>query len=225
MNTALIPARCKSKGLPGKNIKLINNKPLIAWSIEQALASETIDRVFVSTDCEQIREVALAYGAEVPFLRPEEISGDEATTESAVLHFLQWALEMNVHIDNLILLQPTSPFRYPNQLDKAMKQFVEESADSLVTVTKSHRFTWRKNDQPVPSYDIFNRPRRQDIAVHDETYVETGSFYITKLSIYRQLKNRLGGKISMFEMAVEESFEIDDMFDFNLIEYLMKKYL
>jgi len=224
MNVAFIPARCGSKGVPGKNIKQINGKPLIAWSIEHALSAECIDVVFVSTDCEEVRKVALDYGAEAPFLRPATISDDTASTESAVLHFLDWAQNNNQHFENLVLLQATSPLRYPGQIDLAMKQFIDENADSLVSVTKSHRFFWKTPEKPIASYDVFNRPRRQDIKKKDEVYFENGSFYITKKTIYKEFENRLGGRISMFNMSPEESFEIDDLFDFKLIEFLMKEY-
>ena len=224
MNVCLIPARGGSKGIPGKNIKEINGKPLIAWSIEQALAADGIDDVYVSTDCEQIKFVAKAYGAKVPFMRPEDISGDTATTESAVMHFIEWAEQNAIEISNLILMQATSPFRYEGQLDKAIKQFVSESADSMVTVTKTHRFIWKNTLQPQASYDVFNRPRRQDIKADDEIYFENGSFYISTLETYKKYKNRLGGKVSIFEMTPEESFEIDDLLDFSLIEFMMKKY-
>lgn len=223
-NIALIPARGGSKGIPGKNIKLINGKPLIAWSIEQALSADCIDSVYVSTDCQKIKSVAEEYGAKVPFMRPEAISGDTSSTETAVMHFIEWAEQNSVEICNLFLMQATSPFRYEGQLDKAMKQFVSESADSMLSVTKTHRFIWRNLHQPYASYDVFNRPRRQDIKSDDEIYFENGSFYISTLETYKKYKNRLGGKISMFEMTPEESFEIDDLLDFSLTEFVMKKY-
>lgn len=224
MNVCLIPARCGSKGVPGKNIKIINGKPLIAWSIEQALAANCVDEVYVSTDCEQIKAIAEQWGAKVPFIRPAEISGDTATTESAVMHFIEWASKNTLSIDYVTLMQATSPFRYAGQLDKAMKQFICGKADSMVTVTKTHRFFWKCLKNPQASYDVFNRPRRQDIKAEDEIYFENGSFYITKLDVYQKYKNRLGGKIVMFEMTPEESFEVDDLLDFSLVEFMMKEH-
>ena len=224
MNIAFIPARGGSKGVPGKNIKDINGKPLIAWSIEQALASELIEDVYVSTDCPLIKDVAMAYGAKVPFFRPAEISGDKATTESSVLHFLEWAKSNSVEFDNVVLMQATSPFRYPGRLDSAIREFISSEADSLLTVTKTHRFIWKNPEKPQASYDVYNRPRRQDIKVDEEIYFENGSFYITKLKTYVELQNRLGGNVAMFEMNPEESFEIDDLLDFKLTEFMMKEY-
>ncbi len=224
MVLAFIPARGGSKGVLGKNTKIINGKPLIAWSIEQALLANCVDDVYVSTDCEKIREIALEYGAKVPFLRPAEISGDAATTESAVMHFIDWTIDNNLAVDALILMQATSPFRYAGQLDKAMSQFKNKQVDSLVTVTKSHRFIWKNKSKPVASYDIFKRPRRQDISPEHEIYFENGSFYISKLETYLKYKNRLGGRIHMFEMSPEESFEIDELLDFKLIEFMMHEH-
>lgn len=223
-NIALIPARCGSKGILQKNIKILRGKPLIAWSIEHALQSSSIDAVFVSTDCQSIKDIALSYGANVPFLRPKNISNDAASTESAVLHFLKWATSHNVQCDNLVLMQATSPFRYKSRIDEAMGKFLCEDADSLLSVTKTHHFFWKNPISPTASYDIYNRPRRQDIKVCDELYFENGSFYISKVDIYKKFKNRLGGKISMYEMSYEESFEIDEPIDFELIEFLMDRY-
>ena len=224
VNIAFIPARGGSKGIPGKNIKIINGKPLIAWSIEYALSADCIDKVYVSTDSEHIRNVALSYGAHTPYLRPNELSTDSATTESAVLHFIDWANQNDVEMDRIVLIQPTSPLRLPGHLDKAMRQFDKERADSLVTVTKTHRFIWKDPGKPSASYDFFNRPRRQDIQKKDEIYFENGSFYISKVEMYQNHGSRLGGSISTYDMTPEESFEIDDPLDFKLIEFLMQSH-
>lgn len=225
MNTvALIPARQGSKGVHHKNIKIINGKPLISWSIEHALNAKCIDDVYVSTDSEKIREIAISYGARAPFLRPADISNDTASTESVVEHFLEWALNNGLHIDYIILIQATSPMRYYNQIDLAMKQFIKERSDSLVTVSRSHSFTWVKDPFPVASYDILDRPRRQDVLKSGQTFIENGSFYISKTEIYKNYKSRLGGKISLFEMTPEESYEIDNELDFCILDLILKRY-
>ena len=220
---AFIPARGGSKGIPEKNIKQIQGKPLIAWSIEHALQCPEIDDVYVSTDCSEIRQVALGFGAKSPFLRPVEISGDTATTESAVFHFMEWMKSQGMYnVKNIILIQATSPVRNVDSLSRAIKQFEIDDLDSLVTVCKTHKFFWKNSASPQPSYDIFQRPRRQDIKPEDETYFENGSFYITRKVIYEHKKNRLGGKIGMFEMTAEESFEIDEPIDFIICEEILK---
>ena len=219
---AFIPARGGSKGVPKKNIKVLAGKPLIAWRIEQALASNLIDRVIVSTDCPQIAEVAEQYGAEVPFIRPKNISGDKVTTESAMLHCCDYLQKKKELPGLFILIQATSPIRSDDQLDRAIIKFKKNDYDSLLTVSKSHRFTWKNKSNPEASYDFKNRPRRQDIKEETQEYIETGSFYITKTKMLMESKNRLVGKIGLFETPEDESYEIDNMVDFVICEEILK---
>ncbi|MBB1456677.1 cytidylyltransferase domain-containing protein [Pseudoalteromonas sp. SG43-5] len=219
---AFIPARGGSKGVPQKNIKLLAGKPLIAWSIQQAKESELIDRVIVSTDCSEIAEIAKKFGAEVPYLRPSDISGDTASTESAMLHCCEFLKSENCLPEIFILVQCTSPLRKMGIFDKAIEEFNKERYDSMLSVSLSHRFTWKNQEQPIASYDFRNRPRRQDIRKEDQDYLETGSFYITKTAKLIESKNRLVGKIGMFITPEVESFEIDSEVDFVICEELMK---
>lgn len=220
---AFIPARGGSKGLPGKNIKMLAGKPLIAWSIQQAKASAVIDRVIVSTDCPQIAEVAIQYGAEVPFYRPDEIAGDNATTESAMLHCCEYLKERDELPDYIVLIQATSPIRSKGQFEKALAYIKSNDFDSLLSVSKSHRFTWKiQADKPVASYDYMKRPRRQDISEADQVFLETGSFYITRINRFLETKNRLCGTIGLFETPEDESYEIDTMVDFRVCEEILK---
>lgn len=218
---AFIPARGGSKGVPGKNIKLIAGKPLIAWSIEQALQSTQIDRVVVSTDCPEIAGCARKYGAEVPFMRPAAISGDTATTESAMLHFCDWLQENNQKFDNFLLIQATSPIRAKGRFDEAIRFFEEGAYDSLVAVTPSHRFFWQQPEFPRASYDYMKRPRRQDIPESERKYMETGSFYLTRMEALRQSGNRLCGRVGMYLTPEEESYEIDSLIDFKVCESIL----
>ena len=224
-NIAFIPARGGSKGLPGKNTKKICGKPLIVWSIGQALSSDSIDEVFVSTDSPDIAAIAEEHGAKVPFLRPASISDDTATTESAMIHFCDWCISQGIEFENFLLLQVTSPVREQDTLDRALRYFNEGDFDSLVAVAPMHRFFWSNPGSPHASYDFMNRPRRQDIRSEDLTYVETGSFYITKFDALISSKNRLCGKIGMFVTREEESYEIDSQTDFDFVEGIMKKVL
>ncbi len=219
---AFIPARGGSKGVPKKNIKLLAGKPLIAWSIEQAKKSKNIDRVIVSTDCPEIAKVALEFGAEVPFMRPVDISSDTATTESAMLHCCDYLNEKNELPELFVLIQCTSPLRAEGTFDKAIESFKSEGYDSMLSVSLSHRFTWKDKGNPSASYDFMNRPRRQDIKEKDQEYLETGSFYITNTKKLLASKNRLTGKIGMFETPEIESFEIDSHIDFTICEELVK---
>ena len=221
---ALIPARGGSKGVPKKNIKNLAGKPLIAWSIEQALASDLIDRVIVSTDSEEIAKISKAYGAEVPFMRPEDISGDTASTESSMLHCCEFLERESYLPDIIVLIQCTSPIRSKGVFDQAIAAFRSKNYDSMLSVSESHRFTWKNPNAPEASYDHRNRPRRQDISPLDREYLETGSFYVTKSSILVHEKNRLGGKIGFFLTPEVESFEIDSDVDFIICEELLKKH-
>jgi N-acylneuraminate cytidylyltransferase len=218
---AIIPARSGSKGVPNKNLKELNGKPLIVWSIEQALSSQVIDRVIVSTDSRKIAEVAIAAGAEVPALRPAEIAQDLTPTEAVLIHAVQnWS--SNKIPDAVILLQPTSPIRLPKSIRNAVIKFEHERADSLLAVSRSHAFFWKNNENPIALYDFHDRPRRQDIKKIDELFRETGSIYITKTNLLLEYQNRLGGRISLFETDDIESLDIDTELDFIIAEAIMK---
>lgn len=222
---ALIPARAGSKGILNKNIKCIAGKPLIAWSIEQALASACIDEVFVSTDSEEIAEISKRYGASVPFIRPDDISSDESSTESVMLHFVNWMSSVGVKADNIVLIQATSPIRHSFSFDDAITQFIDSGANSMVTVVPTHRFFWENLKAPEAKYDYFNRPRRQDIPKDRLTYVETGSFYITRVKDLVESKSRLCGSVEMYIMQEEEAYEIDSMVDFIVCESILNNFL
>lgn len=209
-NLCIIPARGGSKGIPGKNIALVAGKPLIAWSIEQAIAADCVERVIVSTDSEQIAEIARAHGAEVPFLRPAALATDIAPTEPALLHTIDQLQKSEGYVpDFVVLLQATSPIRKQGALDRAFARLTAQKGDSLLSVREIHPFLWRNEAAPVATYDFNNRPRRQDIAAADHMFEETGSIYITRTSFLRQTKNRLGGKIVIFPMDSQESWDID----------------
>lgn len=224
-NVAFIPVRGGSKGLPGKNVKLICNKPLVAWSIEQALESELIDEVYVSTDCPEIAEIAESFGASIPFLRPKAISGDTATTESAMIHFCEWLGEQSIVVDNLVLLQATSPVRANGRLDQALEIFELNGYDSLLSVSETHRFFWSRDGSglPLAEYDFRDRPRRQDIKDEGRRYMETGSFYISSLEGFKAEKNRLFGRVGFCVTPENESYEIDSLTDFKICEILLKE--
>ncbi len=221
MNVVIIPARGGSKGIPGKNIRSLAGKPLIVWSIEQGLAASAADRVIVSTDDPEIAEISQGAGAEV-IDRPAELSGDEASSESAIAHVLEALADRGQSPDNVIFLQCTSPIRPPGAIDEAFAEFRRKQADSLLSVSPSHKFLWKRNLEGFgepQNYDPLNRPRRQEM---DNTYQENGSFYIFSRGCFERFGNRLGERIALYVMNEEASCEIDSPTDFFIVETLMK---
>ena len=217
---SIIPARGGSKGVPRKNIKLLAGKPLIAYTIETALASSLINRIIVSTDDAEIAKIAFNCGAEV-VMRPNHLARDETPTEPVLQHVVNYLEKKENYIPDLImLLQPTSPLRHVDDIDNSIKQLMDSGADSLLSVCKNHIFLWKMEKDVLISinYNYKNRKRRQNI---ETEYRENGSIYITKRSILMKENNRLGGKIEIYEMDEMKSFEIDTMFDFKLIECIL----
>lgn len=221
---AVIPARAGSKGLPNKNITNLAGKPLIAWSIEQALSTPSIDTVCVSTDSEEIANIAQSYGASTPFQRPSVLAQDDTRTEPVLLHALEWYEKNEEYFDAVVLLQPTSPLRHNGRIEQAIRQFELQKSDSLVSVCENHAFFWMHAKPNIPKalYNYQNRPRRQDIPEEDKKYKETGSIYISQTNLLKRTSNRLGGKISLFLTNEDESWEIDSMTDLRILSVLME---
>lgn len=217
---ALIPARGGSRGIPRKNIQPVGGKPLLAYSIEHARQSPAVTRVIVSTDDSEIARVAQERSAEVIW-RPAEISGDTATSESALLHALDHLRNTEDYEPDLVVfLQATSPLRQPDDVQKAVETLQYEQADSLFSACRVHGFVWRKQGDQLLSltYDYRNRLRRQDSS---EDLVENGSIYVFKPWVLRQFNNRLGGKIAVYLMNVLDSFQVDEQEDLSLMEQLL----
>lgn len=220
----LIPARGGSKGIPRKNLTPVAGRPLVTWTIEQALAATTPLDVVVSTDDAEIAEVSRAAGALVPFLRPDELAQDVTATEPVVVHALDALTAMGRTYEGVVLLQATSPIRRPGTIDRAVGQFLAEQADSLVGVVPQAPFIWRMGEPPTAEYDVDARPRRQELTSATLRYRETGSLYVTKPEIYRRLENRLGGRISLFVMDEIEGVDIDTDLDLRLTEEALRNF-
>lgn len=215
---AIIPARGGSKGIPNKNIIDCMGKPLIAHSIEYAKESDLVTSIYVSTDDAKIAEVARQYGAKI-IDRPDSISGDTATTESAIEHVLNNIPKPDI----VILLQATSPLRPKGSLNKSLEKMISEKYDSLLSLSPTHRFSWKINgDEAIPKYDFKNRPRRQDILESEQAYIENGSIYIFTYENFIKHNNRLGGKIGYVVFEEEFSFEIDTPTDLIVIDSIAK---
>jgi CMP-N,N'-diacetyllegionaminic acid synthase len=210
---AVIPARAGSRGVPGKNLRVISGLSLVAWSIEHVRRSDTPMQVVVSTDDSAIAEAAAAAGAVVPTLRPRDLATDESPTEPAVLHALETAPHHSA-VRHVVLLQPTSPIRDLGSLDASVQQYERSGANSLVSVVEASPFLWRGGAcHPEPLYDIDRRPRRQDVAETERRYIENGSIYITDAEFLKKTGNRLCGDVTMFIMKSHEGLDIDTEFD------------
>jgi len=221
---AIIPARGSSKEIPNKNIIDFCGKPLLSWSILHALKSNFVDDVYVSSDDENILDVAADFGAK-KIKRPPGISTDTATSESAILHAIKQIESTSAAIDLIVFLQATSPLRTSEDIDTALKSFHESGSDSLFSMSELDDICiWQNRNHELKgmTYDPFNRGRRQDRKPY---YLENGSIYIFKPEIIKKCNNRLGGKISMYKMPFWKSYEIDKIEDIEICEYFFKRYL
>ena len=217
----IIPARAGSKGIKNKNIIDFCGKPLIAWSIEQALLSENVSEVFVSTDGEDIATVSEKYGAKVIW-RPDELASDTASSEDALLH-AQKEMDVANPREITVFLQATSPIRRKHDIDDAICEFRDGRLDSLFSATILEDYCiWKKEDNKYSSmsYDYKSRGRRQD---RKPLFLENGSIYIYKPSVLYEYKNRLGGNIGIYEMPFSCSYEIDSYSDISICETFMKR--
>ena len=220
---AIIPARAGSKEIKKKNIIKINGHPLISYSIEAAKKSKFIKNVFVSTDGKEIAKIAEKYGAKTIF-RPKHLSNDTIQIEPSVLHAIKYIEKIyKEKFDNIVLLQPTSPIRRIDDLDAAIKKFIQNKADSLFSCVNWHSTVWRmKNAKALPlGHDPFNR-RHTNRKYMPETLTENGSIYVTKKKIYKTFKNRLGGKISRYTMDSISAFEVDTKSDLKIFSVFLK---
>ena len=222
----MIPARGGSKGLPGKNVKTLCGKPLIAWSVEQALQSRYTDRVFVSTDSQDIARIAKTYGADVPFMRPPELAKDASPTSDAVLQGLAEFERMGEVYDYIVLLEPTSPLRKPGDIDRAIRLISEiEDADSLVSMGEIHM------EHPMIAKRIddkgFVTPYIEEVRkIHqrqqaDKAYFPYGVIYIAKVSAFKETKTFYNRKTISYLIERWQNFEIDDETDFLIVEKIM----
>lgn len=218
---AIIPARGGSKGLPRKNVLPLAGKPLIAHTIEAARAARAVGRVIVSTDDAEIRDIAVRYGAEV-VLRPPELAGDTASSESAILHVLEHLkLTEGVVPDLLAFLQCTSPLTLPEDIDGTVDRLLADSADSVLAVAPFHGFLWQQHaDEAVPvNHDKRVRLLRQQCP---SQYRETGAVYVMRTAGFLTAKHRFFGKTSMHVIPADRGHEIDDAADFELARILLQ---
>jgi len=222
---SIILARGGSKGIVNKNIIDFCGKPLVAWTIEQCLSSKYISDVWVSSDSQRILNVAENYGAKT-ISRPNDISGDLASSESAWIHAIETIQRDGNNIDIVFAPQVTSPLRETKDISNAIESFYRENCDSMFSsCIAEDLFFWEKSNagklQSV-NYDYLNRKRRQDIK---EQIIENGSFYIFKPETIQNFNNRFGGNIGHFTMDYWKMFEIDNLEDLKICRVLMQEFL
>jgi N-acylneuraminate cytidylyltransferase len=230
---AIIQARGGSKSIPGKNIKPLAGRPLIAWTVEAAKQAKTVTRVIISTDDEKIAEVARQYGAEVPFLRPAEFATDGAKSIGLLKHALEWlATNEQYHPDVIVQLKPTNPLRTAAHIDECVKKFLEvPGLDSLITVTKSPAHplkTWKFSGElvepfvPGELYGLKEAAKSPRQAL-PEAFVQNSCVNVINPETILKKNSSIGTKIRGVVMEREDSINIDTPLDFEISELLMQK--
>jgi N-acylneuraminate cytidylyltransferase len=227
---AFIFARGGSKGLPGKNIRPLAGKPLIAWSIEQALAVSRIKQVIVSTDSLEIAEVAERYGANVPFMRPAELAQDESPEWLAWRHALKYVLETSGKLPEVMISVPsTAPLRLPVDIDNCLDVYEKEASDVVIAVTNSHRSPYfnmvKKNSDNTVDLVVSRSStvsRRQDAPI---TYDITTVCYVARPKFILKNNSIFEGKVNSVLIPPERSIDIDTNYDFQIAEFLMHRRL
>lgn len=219
MNVALIPVRGGSKSIPLKNIREIAGKPLVYWTAKAANDCPCIDRVYIATDSEQIKEIVENFHMEKIRVigRSAEGASDTASTETAMLEFAE-----NYEFDNIVLIQATSPLLTAADLAGGFAEFAKQDTDSVLSAVRQKRFLWGVGESGFASpenYDIFHRPRRQEMTGY---LVENGAFYITGRTQFVESRNRISGNIRAYEMDASTYLEIDEPSDWLVIEEQLK---
>ncbi len=223
-NYAFIPARSGSKGLKNKNIKEINGKPLLAYSILAAIESGKYDVIHVSTDSEEYAEIARKWGADVPFLRPAELASDTSSTGDAIKYSLEEYQKRGISFDTITALQPTSPLRTGEDIIGAFDLFEKKNANAIISVCEvEHPPMWSNiltdDGNMIHFLETDKDERRQDLAQY---YRLNGAIYLSKMDYYLKASSLYNEKCYAYIMPKERSVDIDDAFDFFMAESIMK---
>lgn len=214
---AFIPVRGGSKSIPLKNIKDFCGKPLVCWNIEALEACDLIDEIIIATDSDIIEKTVLSrpYKKVYVYRRSEENANDTASTESVMLEYIN---AVKLTDETFVLVQATSPLTETKHFEEALQMYHTEVYDSILTCVKNFRFFWN-TDGTSKNYDYRNRPRRQNF---DGMYMENGAFYINSVQNIKRDKNRLSGKIGIYEMPEYMGTEIDEPTDWTILESIMR---
>ena len=220
---AIIPAKKNSKRLPNKNIKILNKKPLIAYSIEAALKSKLITRVIVSTDSVKILNIAKKYGAEVPFLRPKKLCASKSSLKDVCKHAVKFIeIKENIKIKEVMALQPTSPLRTSSDIDNSIKIFKRKKADFLTSTSKTKPIEWncyiRKNSS------LFSVTKEKILSSQEsrQTLILNGAIYIYSKNFLCN-KNFFTKKTYTYIMPTNRSIDIDVLDEFKYAEFVLSK--
>ena len=219
---AIIPARGGSKGIPRKNLKPLLGKPLMAHIIENAFGAGNIDRVIVSTEDEEIAQVAKKYGAEVPFTRPEELAGDKVLTTPVLQHAVDWLKENEDYdADIVVLLYATSPLLRAEKIREAVEKIKgKPEVDSVVSLVIDDKYHWKEQDGKLVRIYPHKIMRRQDM---DPYLIENGAIYIIRKEKMKETGDYIGGNIKYIIMDKKDSWDIDEEGDFKIVEALIEK--
>lgn len=225
---AIIPARGGSKGLPGKNIRMLCGKPLIAHTIEAAKKSKYIERIIVTTDSKEIADVAVQYGAEVPFIRPDYLATDTATAIDVYIHAVEYLMgDVNNKIDKFMVLLPTAPLINEVHINEAVELFDRKKAVSLISVREAETpVTWymKKSDDGYISNAGFGKGDAVSNRQANETYyIPNGAIYILDYNLLKKERTYYSEKTIGYVMSEKESVDIDTLADFEYAEYLIHK--
>lgn len=217
----VIPARGGSKGLPGKNIKNLCGKPLIAYSIDVARAITSDENICVSTDDQRIIDAVENYGLKVPFVRPAEFATDTATTNDVLLHAVAFFEKQGKTYDKLLLLQPTSPLRKIEEVKEAIELY-RNDIDMVVSVTKSHAPSVLCNDNEEGFVELIYNKKADSRQALTTFYEFNGAIYIINIKALKEKGLGYFNKRIKYVMPKESSVDIDDIYDFMLIESIIK---
>lgn len=221
----IIPARGGSKGVLRKNIKKLADKPLIAYTIEQALQSRYIDRTIVSTEDSEIADISKRYGAEVPFMRPAELAGDQVATIDVLLHAINWLEEEErYNFDILVLLHTTTPLRAVKDIDDCIEMLKVTKADNIFSVTEAHRNPYFNMIEISPNgkVQLAKKGAFTSRQSAPKVYDMNASIYVWWKDILKKEKKVVLAGSKVYPMPKERSVDIDDDLDFRIAEYLLK---
>ena len=224
----IVPARAGSKGLPGKNVRLLGGKPLLTWPISAALESSHVDRVIISTDSQEYADIAVDAGADAPFLRPDELASDHSPSIDFIIHALDKLAQSGDHYDWLLLLEPTSPLTEAGDVDAAIAMLAAADglAESVVGVTAmesqhpAYSVTRHPDGRiaPLQGQRFADMPRRQDLT---PMFNLDGSLYLSTVSALRRERNFCHDRTFGYVSSQEKALEVDSLTDFICIEALL----